>query len=88
MTSANTIYTSRKNLVLEFLGSKLSNNQIAGFFKWSLLVNHLIFFFLKLCMKLEVHKGEKVSQPDFWGKFSLCPNWEKWAKNGRFLYIS
>ena len=39
-----TIHVSRKTLVLEFSGSKLSTNQIAGFFKWSLLVNRLIFF--------------------------------------------
>ena len=36
---AYTIHMSRETLVLEFLGSKLSTNQIAGFFKWSLLVN-------------------------------------------------
>ena len=35
-------------------------------------------------MKLEVHKGEKVSEPDFWGKFPFCPNWEKWPNNGPF----
>jgi len=42
--SVKTIHMSRKILVLEFLGLKLSANQIAGFFKWLLLVNHLIFF--------------------------------------------
>ena len=56
--SDDTIPMSRKNLVLVFLGSKLSTNQIAGFFKWSLLENRLIFLFFKFCMKLEVHKGE------------------------------
>jgi hypothetical protein len=74
---------SRKILVLEYLGSKLSTNQIAGLFKWSLLVNRLIFF-LKLCMKLEVHKGEKVSESNFWGKFPFCPNWAKMAQKWNF----
>ena len=44
-------------------------------------------FFLKLCMKLEVHKGEKVSEPDFGGKFLFC---QKLGKNGTkmdLLYI-
>jgi len=38
-------------------------------------------------MKLEVHKGEKVSEPDFGGKFPFCP---KLGKNGPkmdLLYI-
>jgi len=38
-------------------------------------------------MKLEVHKGEKVSEPDFGGKFPFCP---KLGKNGpkmALLYI-
>ena len=42
------------------------------------------FFFLKLCMKLGVHKGEKVSVPDFWGKFPFCPNWAKMAQKWTF----
>ena len=38
-------------------------------------------------MKLEVHKGEKVSEPDFGGKLPFCP---KLGKNGPkmdLLYI-
>jgi len=38
-------------------------------------------------MKLEVHKGEKVSEPDFGGKFMFC---QKLGKNGPkmdLLYI-
>jgi len=42
--SGKTIHMSRKILVLKFLGLKLSANQIAGFFKWLLQVNRLIFF--------------------------------------------
>ena len=44
------------------------------------------YFFLKLCMKIEVHKGEKVSEPDFWGKFPFCPNWAKMAQKWTFWY--
>ena len=34
-------------------------------------------------MKLEVHKGEKVSEPDFGGKFPFCLKiGQKWTKNG------
>jgi len=37
-------------------------------------------------MKLEVHKCEKVSEPDFWGKFPFCPNWAKTAQKWTFWY--
>jgi len=43
--SGKTIHMSRKILVLQFLGLKLSANQIAGFFKWLLLVSRLIYYF-------------------------------------------
>jgi len=33
-------------------------------------------------MKLGVHKGSKVTEPDFSGKFSFGPNWAKSAQNG------
>jgi hypothetical protein len=35
-------------------------------------------------MKLEVHKGEKVSEPDFWGKFPFCPIWAKMTQKWTF----
>jgi len=38
-------------------------------------------------MKLEVHKGEKVSEPDFSGKFPFCPNWAKMAQKWTFSII-
>ena len=33
--------------------------------------------FLGFCMKLEVHKGSKLTEPDFYRKFSFYPNLRK-----------
>ena len=44
---------------------------------------HLIF--LILCMKLEIHKCEKVTKPDFLGKFSFAQIWAKRAQKCTFL---
>ena len=47
------------------------------------------YFFLKLCMKLDVHKCEKMSEPNFGGKFWFCPNWAKMAQKCiYFKYLS
>ena len=49
---------------------------------FSELVN---FFFLIFCMKLEIHKCAKVTEPDFSGKLSFAQIWAKGAQNGLSL---
>ena len=41
----------------------------------------------KLCMKLEVNKGKKVTEPNFSGKFSFHPNWTKMPQYGPKMEI-
>ena len=43
------------------------------------------YFFVKFCVNVEVHKGEKESDPDFWGKFPCCPNWAEMAQTSTFF---
>ena len=48
-------------------------------------------FFLIFCMKLGVHKGSKVTEPNFWKKISFAQIWAKRAQNGpkmEFLVFS
>ena len=47
---------------------------------------HLIF--LIFCMKLEIHKCKKVTEPDFSGKFSFAQIWAKRAQKWTFFTFS
>ena len=47
---------------------------------------HLIF--LIFCMKLEIHKCEKVTEPDFSEKFSFAQIWAKRAQKWTFFTFS
>ena len=47
--------------------------------KFSELDHGIVLVFL---VKLGGNKGRKVTEPDFFEKISLCPNWAKCAQNG------
>ena len=38
--------------------------------------------FFTFCMKLRDHKYSKLTESDFWGKFSLAQKWAKKSQNG------
>ena len=66
----------------KFMSVRLSVRPYVSNAYFSELV-HLIF--LIFCMKLEIHKCEKVTEPDFSEKFSFAQIWAKRAQKCTFL---